>query len=369
MRVFYDHQIFCEQSFGGISRYYYELIKGASELELFTPILDVAYANNVFSQLLKPDNRWLTNARFKGRKDLVRLINHVHTFYNVRNTAFDIFHPTYFHQSALRNRMGKPMFITVLDMIDEKYHEDLPKFRKLIQHRRRMIHAADHIIAISENTRKDIIEYFNIKPSRVTTIYLGSSLEKTAIDAVARNNDTKPNILFIGSRKGTHKNFENYLHAISLISQIEYEIEFVFGGGGDFTEAERTSIAKFGLTQRVKYKAIRTDEDIIRLYKNASLLIYPSLYEGFGLPLVEAFSCGTPCATAVGSCLEEVGGDAASYFNPLDPADIARVSVALLHNPLLAASYVEKGYVRAKLFTWAQTVIKTNEIYREFLQK
>ena len=129
------------------------------------------------------------------------------------------------------------------------------------------------------------------------------------------------------------------------------------------------SIEKYGLTQRVKYKAIRTDEDIIRLYKNASLLIYPSLYEGFGLPLVEAFSCGTPCATASGSCLEEVGGDAASYFNPLDPADIARVSVALLHNPLLAASYIEKGYVRAKLFTWAQTVTKTNEIYREFLQK
>ena len=367
MRVFYDHQIFCEQSFGGISRYYYELIKGAYEMGLYEPILEVAYSDNVFTQLLKADNRWLTGARFKGRKDLVRIINLVHTYFKVRNTTFDIFHPTYFHDSALKNRMGKPMFITVLDMIDEKYHQNQQKFRKLIRHRERMINAADHILAISENTRKDIIAHFNVDTSKVTTIHLASSLESTVIESISKDPNVKPNILFIGSRKGIHKNFNNYIAAISLIAKKNLSHEFIFGGGGDFTPEEMKLIEKYGLTDRIKYMPIKKDEDIIRLYKNASLLIYPSLYEGFGLPRVESFSCGTPCATASGSCLEEVGGDAASYFNPLDPDDIAHVSLSLLNDPKRAAVQIEKGLERSKLFSWSQTVKKTHDVYRKYL--
>lgn len=367
MRVFYDHQIFCEQSFGGISRYYYELIKGARETGLFEPILEVAYSDNVFSQLLKKDSRWLTGAKFKGRKDLVRIINHVQTYFKVRNTVFDIFHPTYFHQSALKNRMGKPMFITVLDMIDEKYHQGQPKFSQLIRHRSKVIEAADHILAISENTRKDIIAYFNIEPAKVTTIHLGSSLETSAIEAIGKDPAVKPNILYIGSRKGIHKNFNNYIKGISIIAKLNATHEFIFGGGGEFSSEERDLIAANGLSDRVKYVAIKQDDDIIRLYKNASILIYPSLYEGFGLPLVEAFSCGTPCATALGSCLEEVGGDAASYFNPLDPEDIAKVSLSLLNDTTKASEQIEKGIERAKLFTWSNTLEQTYAVYSRYL--
>ena len=367
MRVFYDHQIFCEQAFGGISRYFYELIKGAQEMDLYIPISDVRYTENVFSQLLQPDEHWLTHAKFKGKKDLVRLINHFNTQYKVRRTEFDIFHPTYFSQSALKNRQGKPMFITVLDMIDEKYHAGQQKFSKLIRHRNKIIHAADHIIAISENTRQDIITHFNIDPAKVTTIYLASSLETAAIAACPKNTDTPPYVLFIGSRKGVHKNFGNYLQALSIMAQEMKEMRFVFGGGGHFTEAETTAIAQVGLSDRIIYEPIRSDEDIIRLYKNASLLIYPSLYEGFGLPLVEAFSCGVPCATAKGSCLEEVGGDAARYFDPLDPTDIASVAIELLNNPDGCEGLVSKGYERARIFTWKNTVIQTNALYRKFL--
>ncbi|MEY2835163.1 MAG: hypothetical protein RLZZ557_825 [Bacteroidota bacterium] len=367
MRVFYDHQIFCEQAFGGISRYFYELIKGAQEMNLYTPINDVLYTENVFSQLLQPDDHWLTHAKFKGKKDIVRLINLFYTQYKVRQTEFDIFHPTYFNQSALKNRQGKPMFITVLDMIDEKYHVGQKRFSKLIRHRKKIIHAADHIIAISENTRQDIIAHFQIDPNKVTTIHLASSLEAEDIAACAKNIETPPYILFIGSRKGVHKNFNNYLQALSLIAKEEKELRFVFGGGGDFTESETLAIAQAGLTTRVKYEPIRNDQDIIRLYKNATLLVYPSLYEGFGLPLVEAFSCGVPCVTAKGSCLEEVGGDAARYFDPLNPAEIAAITVDMLSNPKECETFVAKGYERAQLFTWKNTVIKTDALYREFL--
>lgn len=368
MRVFYDHQIFCEQSFGGISRYYFELINGARLTGLYTPVFDVKYADNVFSRELTSDKSWLTTAKFKGRKDLVRVINHIQTYIRARKSSFDIFHPTYFHQSALQNRMGKPMIITVLDMIDEKYHHEIPKFSKLINHRKKMILAADHIIAISENTRKDIIEYFNLAPSKVTTIYLGSSLDTNMINSTSRDTDVKPNILFIGSRKGTHKNLENYIRAISLISKQNKDLEFLFGGGGEFNEEEKKLFTQYEMSKRITYKPIRSDSDLIRLYKNASLLVYPSLYEGFGLPLVEAFSCGTPCATALGSCLEEVGGDAAVYFDPLDPENMAAVSLDLLASPDKCAAQIEKGLRRASEFTWTQTLNHTHELYKKFVK-
>jgi glycosyltransferase involved in cell wall biosynthesis len=122
------------------------------------------------------------------------------------------------------------------------------------------------------------------------------------------------------------------------------------------------------LTNRITYKPIRSDSDLIRLYKNASLLIYPSLYEGFGLPLVEAFSCGTPCATALGSCLEEVGGDAAVYFDPLDPENMASVALELLASPDKCAVQIEKGFRRASEFTWSQTLNQTHELYKKFVK-
>ena len=120
------------------------------------------------------------------------------------------------------------------------------------------------------------------------------------------------------------------------------------------------------MKDRIIYKPIQTDEDLIRLYKNSSLLMYPSLYEGFGLPLVEAFSCGTPCATATGSCLEEVGG-AAAYFNPLDPENMAMVALNLLNNHEQTAAMIEKGFKRASEFTWTKTVMNTYELYQRFI--
>lgn len=369
MRVFYDHQIFCEQTFGGISRYYYELIKGSRNLNLYYPIIDVKFSNNVFCQLIKPDSNWLTNAEFKGKKDIVKFLNKINTRINTKIIPFDIFHPTYFDQSALKNRRGKPMILTVLDMIDEKYHIGQPNFKKLIINRALMIKAADHIIAISENTRKDIIQYFNVEEDRVTTIHLGCSLDAEMINLYQKDESSIISILFLGSRKGTHKNFINYLQALKIVAEFDSNIEFIFGGGGAFTIQEKEQICKVDLERNIKYIPINSDADIIKLYKNATVLVYPSLYEGFGLPLVEAFNCGTPCITAKGSCLEEVGGEAAIYFDPLNPVDIANKVITAIENPNLRNDLITKGYQRAKLFTWGNTVSNTFKVYEKVLDK
>ena len=365
MTIQYDHQIFCEQQFGGISRYFYELIKGASQIEGIKTILDVKYSDNVFLQKLQPDNSWLTHAKFKGKRDLVRFINYYNTKLATRKNKFDIFHPTYFNSSCIQNSHGKPMVITVLDLIDEKYHVKNPEFSSLIKHRKKTIGAAQYIIAISENTKKDIIDYFGIAPEKVKVTYLGNSLEPAEIASFEKTTTNhSPYLLYIGSRKGLHKNFENFMLAMGEVLKSEKEISLVFGGGGAFTPEEKKLFDKLSIHQRVFQVPIMNDSVLIGLYKNASLFIYPSLYEGFGLPILEAFSCGTACVISKGSSIEEVGLNAAAYFDPTSPEEMAKEILHLYKNQKLQSELIAAGLLRSKDFNWQNTVKETLATYQ-----
>ncbi|MEN9685042.1 MAG: hypothetical protein RLZZ28_828 [Bacteroidota bacterium] len=368
MTIQYDHQIFCNQQFGGISRYFYELISGLRNDPSITTFLDVKYCNNVFLQKLQPSNNRLTNASFKGKKDLVKFINGLNTFYLTRKNKFDIFHPTYFHRSCIGNAQGKPMVLTVYDLIDEKYHSGIPAFQSLLEHRKATIRAASQLIAISENTKKDIIEHFAIAPEKIAVTHLGNSLDATAIEQIAKNTGQQPPyLLFVGSRKGAHKNFDRFLKAMSQVLQQEKDLQLVFGGGGDFTAAEADAFKKEGIEARVRYEPIKNDSGLIRLYKNALIFIYPSLYEGFGLPILEAFSCSVPCIISAGSSIREVGADAAAYFDPLETESIASSVLDLLYDTARQEMLVKAGHLRSENFSWNKTVTATKQIYRQLL--
>ena len=368
MTIQYDHQIFCEQQFGGISRYFYELIKGVSQIEGVKTILDVKYSDNVFLQKLQPDNNWLTHAKFKGKRDFVKLINYYHTKWVTNKSQFEIFHPTYFNSSCIQNAHGKPMVITVLDLIDEKYHVNSPAFSSLIRHRKKTIAAAQYIIAISENTKKDIIDYFGIAPQKVKVIYLGNSLDPTEIAAFEKTSTIhSPYLLYVGSRKGLHKNFENFILAMSKVLKTEKEISLVFVGGGSFSPEEKKQFEQLGIHQRVFQVPIINDNALIGLYKNATLFVYPSLYEGFGLPILEAFSCGTACVISKGSSIEEVGLNAAAYFDPTNPEEMAKVILHIYNNQKLQSELSEAGLLRSKDFNWQNTVKETLATYRSLI--
>lgn len=368
MTIQYDHQIFCEQQFGGISRYFYELIKGASQIEGIKTILDVKYSDNVFLQKLYPDNSWLTHAKFKGKRDVVRLINYYHTKWATNKNQFDIFHPTYFNNSCLQNAHGKPIVITVLDLIDEKYHVNNPAFVSLIKQRKKTIAAAQYIIAISENTKKDIIDYFGITPEKVKVIYLGNSLDPAEIASFEKKTtNLSPYLLYIGSRKGLHKNFENFIKAMGEVLKTEKEISLVFGGGGSFTTEEKKLFYQLGIHERIFQVPIMNDRVLIGLYKNASLFIYPSLYEGFGLPILEAFSCGTACVISKGSSIEEVGLNAAAYFDPTNLEEMAHEILHVYNNQKLQSELIAAGLLRSKDFNWQNTVKETLAAYQRLL--
>lgn len=368
MTIQFDHQIFCEQKFGGISRYFYELIKGISTRDSIRYLLDVKYSDNAYLQQLHPDNSWLTHAGFKGKKDLVRMINRVNTFYQTRANHFDIFHPTYFHSSCIRNAQGKPMVLTVYDLVDEKYNTQNPAFNTLIYHRAKTIRAADCIIAISANTKKDLIDHFKISPEKIKVIYLGNSLTQKDIDAHPQINSSKaPYLLYIGSRKGEHKNLKLFVQAMGQVLNAEKELHVVFGGGGVFTKEEELLFEEIGIREKVSFAPIQNDQSLIALYKNAALFVYPSLYEGFGLPVLEAFSCGTPCVISEGSSIQEVGEHAAVYFNPTDPDSISTSVLETYRDEKKQKELIGAGYERSKKFSWDIMLEETIHTYKSLM--
>jgi glycosyltransferase involved in cell wall biosynthesis len=259
------------------------------------------------------------------------------------------------------------MFITVLDMIDEKYHCNDKKYSKLIKHRKKIISSADHIIAISENTRQDIIAHFNIDPHKITTIHLGCSLEDEAIAAYKKDESTHPYALYIGSRKGAHKNFNNYLSAIEIIAKSNPSLQFVFGGGGNFTNEERDAISKKQLGNRIVYQPIHGDEDIIKLYKNAKILIYPSLYEGFGLPALEALQLGCRSLLSSTPALREVAGTCADYFTPGSIDELTNVLLKALAQGVEQNPHHDSGINQAMKFSWLETAKDTAKVYHSLI--
>lgn len=368
LTIQFDHQIFCEQKFGGISRYFYELIKGISSGDSVGYHLDVKYSDNTYLQQLHPDNAWLTHASFKGKKDLVRMINRVNTFYHTRFNQFDIFHPTYFHSSCIKNKQGKPMVLTVYDLVDEKYNSNDPVFKTLIAHRAKSIHAADCIIAISANTKNDLIEHFNISPEKIIVIYLGNSLEQKDIDAQPiKKSSAAPYLLYIGSRKGQHKNLKLFVQAMKQVLIAEKDLSLVFGGGGAFSKDEELLFAETGIRDRVSFSPIQNDQSLIALYKNAALFVYPSIYEGFGLPVLEAFSCGVPCIISKGSSIQEVGENAAAYFTPTDTDSISSAVLETYRNEQKQKELIIAGYEQSKKFSWDIMLEETLQTYNSLI--
>jgi len=174
MIVQYDHQIFIEQKFGGISRYFIELIKGFQKDQEIQPQVDVVLSNNeALSEVLYSNNR---TPSFKGKKDLARIINSFLLNRKLATNSFDIYHPTYYNSSFLKYNK-KPLVVTIHDLIDEKFNQHQKDTQKLINQKRELILKADTLITVSESTKKDLISLYSVIDSKIKVIYLGSSIK------------------------------------------------------------------------------------------------------------------------------------------------------------------------------------------------
>jgi glycosyltransferase involved in cell wall biosynthesis len=367
MKILYDHQTFTQQDYGGISRYFYELIKHSkfdhhNEIELI-----LKYSNNTYieNRDISSHKNFFLNNNFKGKRRVQMLLNKYSSSIKLRNKKFDIFHPTYYDTYFLKNLKTKNFTVTFLDMIHEKFvsqYPELGKDKKLFNQKKELIQVAPKVIAISESTKNDLVEIYGVNPNKIEVIYLGNSfntLTESDLPLVS-----SPYVLFVGSRQ-RYKNFEFCLTSLKKIL-IKNNISFVCAGGDMFNNEELSLIKQLGLSNLVIQYNI-TDKILANLYKNSIAFIFPSLYEGFGIPVLEAFACNTPCLLSNGGSLPEVGGDAAIYFDPLNADEIEQAVYNILNNNQLRSDLIQKGSQRLNKFSWKNTYDDTIKFYKSLL--
>jgi glycosyltransferase involved in cell wall biosynthesis len=224
-------------------------------------------------------------------------------------------------------------------------------------------HKADKIITISENSKKDIIRIWDIPEDKIEVAYLGHDDINLADFNLSRIFDN-PYILFVGSRQ-EYKNFATYIKAFKILSEKEHDLLFVCTGL-PFSQNEKEFISDLQLSDKVLQIAAG-ETMMVNLYYNAELFVYPSLYEGFGLPLLEAMACHCPVICSNTSCFPEVAGNAARYFNPYSIENMFEVTNDVLNNSRIRQDLIANGLERIKRFTWQACTNKHIDVYQSLI--
>ena len=364
LKVFFDHQKFTTQRYGGISRYFATLIDHIRQDPALGYETGVVFSRNHYL----PDRHALLNnplaRRFLSMGPLSRRIyelNQAHCVRLLKANDFDIFHPTYYDPYFLEY-LKKPLVVTIHDMTYERLPEYFWARDPLTRQKRQNIERADLIIAISEATKHDLLDlYPALNPEKVRVVYHGIDLATPLRVSPVR--EVPPDyLLFVGDRSG-YKNFYLLLEAFGVLARRYPALHLVLAGGGGLEVAEREAIARAGLTARITHHHA-TDAELTALYQNAALFIYPSLYEGFGLPILEAFRAHCPMLLSDTACFREIAAEAAAYFEPRSLDDLIHHIESLLGDQDLRQNLVEKGRVRLLDFPIGACVQRTLDLYR-----
>jgi glycosyltransferase involved in cell wall biosynthesis len=304
--------------------------------------------------------RQVTLPRFKGRYQVYEGLNRLNSIVALNRNKFDVFHPTYYNPYFL-GKLKKPYVITVHDMIHEKF-ESWIKDRKTIELKRKSITNASKIIAISENTKKDVMDIYGIEENRFAVVHHGYSVDLSQSNYV----DCLPEkyVLFVGVRAG-YKNFRLFLEAFALINKLWKDVELVCTGS-KFTEEELSLISKMGLTGKVK-RFFVTDGQLTYLYQHALCFVYPSLYEGFGIPILEAFAAKCPIALSKTSCFPEIARDGGAYFDPSDCESMVKTIAKIIEDNDYKENLVKKGSVVLSDYSWTKMALQTVEVYKSLI--
>ena len=366
MRVVFDHQIFSLQVYGGISRYFFELSRNIKSktnkntIQIIAPLYINKYLNR--------KDISIKGLKIPGENEIGKFIYFANMFISplmISSFKPDILHHTYyFNQTGFLNNKYKKV-ITIHDMIHEIYPHYFKNSKYYIEAKKNAVKKADHIICISENTQRDLIKILGVKYEKTSVIYHGFlSQESYFID---NKELVKPFILFVGSRN-SYKNFRSLLSVFASKPDLYKNYNLVAFGGGPFCKKEITLINELGLSkENVIYKK-GDDHTLKGLYKRASLFVYPSLYEGFGLPPLEAMSCGCPVACSNSSSMPEVAGNAATYFDPKSLDSIYIAIAKTLNDKQKIEQLKIKGFKRIKKFEWAKCAKMTSDIYGNLIK-
>lgn len=368
MKVLYDYQVFSWQVYGGISRYFVELFKQWNLQDGISFELALKLSNNVYLQeeFENRSNGFLAESNFRGKARLMNKINRFQAKKAVAKNNFDIFHPTYYNDYFLKD-LKKPFVLTIHDMTNERLKHIYPVLddKWLIEKKKRLALKSNKIITISNHAKRDILElYPEIAEEKVEVVYHGfPDLGKPSFKALEV---PEKFLLFVGSRK-FYKNFSFFIQTVSSLLKEEPEMYVVLAGGGPLTKEEQEELRNTGIFNKVRHIAFSTNGELSWLYSQSLAFVFPSLYEGFGLPVLEAFSCRTAVVVSNNTALAEVGGDAVLSFDPTDEKDLLE-KLRLVLQQDVRDKMVTKGTERLKYFGWAKASEQTLAVYESVLK-
>lgn len=363
IRVMYDEQIFLLQEYGGISRYFTELIK-AFEANPALGVLPVLSSKVVRNKYLLEETKSLSLTPVNSES---RAFWHLLTQMVVNRRArkdIDLVHQT-FYLPGFFSRFGRlPKALTLFDMIPEKTNSNRklwnPHFMK-----RFVLPKADVLFSISESSTKDMLSEYGIKKEVITT-YLGVGAEYQP-DLPALAWLPEKYFLFVGNRDG-YKDCELTIRSFARISSQIPGVTLLLVGGGPLKTSEKELIDGLGITGSVAQRSVSALE-LPNVYSNAVGLIYPSRYEGFGLPLVEAMASAIPVLSSETPINTEIAGDCATYFPVGDEVRLGELMHRLVCNQASFQDKIRSGESRAKDFTWENCAELTAIEYRRVVDK
>jgi glycosyltransferase involved in cell wall biosynthesis len=366
VRIAVDHQVTSLQDAGGMSRYHYELARQLRGREGVAMDLLLGGESSVlpFAEL-EGDG-----VRVEGWKSRLRP-GYPRYAMNALWTAaiaplrgrYDVYHASYQRwEPSIRHRA---LVATHHDATQERFPELFRNAAAIRARKGRLYRRADLVICVSESARKDLQEIYGVEEARTRLVHHGVTLVAgtTAFD----DGDARHYVLYVGSRSA-YKNFLALLQAFAAAESAR-SMRLVVAGGGAWNDAERAAIAEQGLEGRVTLLPRVDEARLGALYRGAALFVYPSLYEGFGLPPLEAMSAGCPVLVSRTSSLPEICGDAAHYFDPAAKGALEQELERLLGDTALRIAKVDAGRARVGRYTWESAASGTLAVYREALDR
>lgn len=368
MNILYDHQIFSAQKIGGISRYFVELIRNLPAE--FITRQSAILTDNIYLQDMQKSNSLngfyekkrmysLVKNNFKGKHRMYSLVNKLNTIRLLSSSDYDVFHPTYYNPYFLRQNK-KPYVLTVHDMIHEKYPTLF--LDRTAEFKKKIVQNAAKVIAISNHTKQDLIELYGIDERKIDVVYLGQSIDVNKAEEV--KNLPSSYLLYVGGRS-SYKNFDTFLKAFAVLAE-QYPDLFLICTGGKFTIEEQQKIASLHLSKKVSCLFV-SDAQLAYLYLKAKCFVFPSVYEGFGIPILEAFAAGCSIALSNTSCFPEVAQSGGCYFDPYNVDSMVHSISMLLSDESYHKHQIAEGYNVLKQYSWERMGKEIAAIYRSIV--
>lgn len=383
MKILYDHQAFTMQRFGGVSKCFCEIIKcfKHSHVNYDISVKECCNEHLIASGIipnLRESKKWDKNTfldtfhcrgnlRFYNFLDralafpFIDTINRKYSIELLRRGDYDVFHPTFFDSYFLKYLHGKPFVLTVHDMMPELFPEYFGYNDPQIILKKQLVRHASAIIAVSQQTKNDLMRLLDVPDNLVKVVYHGAP----PIEHIAPGNYIDaPFFLYVGTRWG-YKNFRQLLFEFSRFLQRCNEDIKLLCTGSPFTIEEIQLISHLSLEKSVFH--MKASDDLLKhLYASAIAFVFPSLYEGFGMPILEAFAYGCPVVLNNSSCFPEIAGNAAVYFdssqNGFKLSDALLEVINMPHSDRL--SLISKGYERLSLFSWKKSSCELQSLYK-----